>query len=160
MGVQRGQPCPKSEPPLLKRDGWVGGVTVSDLHLLIELSSESCHTPATQHNVERPSFITPPHSTKLLWLGSWGWWDVKSSEYHSSVVWLEIIWGLRNFTTLNYDHPRPKQSVICLGTYWAWLPHMKPTHQFSLRRVIIYIRFHLCIFLVNNRPFPLFTVWL
>ena len=57
MEVQRGQPSPDWEPPMLERDGWGGGAKDSDLHLLIELSPVSCHKPVIEHRLDIPSFI-------------------------------------------------------------------------------------------------------
>lgn len=52
MAVQRGQPSPECGPSLVEWDGWGGGTTDTDLHLLIELSLVSCHKPVTEHRLE------------------------------------------------------------------------------------------------------------
>lgn len=154
MGVWRGQPCPKSEPPLLKRDGWGGGATLSDLHLLIELSPESCHTSATEHHLENPSFMIPPRDTKLLWPGSWGWWEVKSGGLHCNLIALEIMWGLK----MHHSTHTLFWSVEFLSAACIQEAYTSVFIDFIFFR--FYILFYLCIFLVNNGLFLLFTLWL
>lgn len=82
--------CEGVSPAPSQRDGWGGGATESDLHLLIELSPASCHNPC---------LWAPPRSPIIHHASAWHRASLAGTLMAYEVFWVKLkhfymIWNI------------------------------------------------------------------